>query len=284
MTLLFVVVLEADRRIVGSRRLGVGFFEVPIFVGRSTDTFLTNFFVVQAWGFHETLSWNYPAWFVSAEYFLYLVGPVLMLFVGGRFGGRAAALGVASFVFLVALAETSGVGLDMTSRYGLWRGLADFGIGLALGALFLACQNKEVGGRPLPASAHTLAQIGTLATVAAGLCLSGPARTPLDLVIAVPIFALIFLLAFDKGLIARALHAPGLMKLGEWSFAIYMVHYIAMYFLPSFGLPERPWLTFIGGLAASIAAGALAWRVVERPLGEAMRRRLLSAWGRVRAG
>ena len=62
MTLLFVVVLEADRRIVGSRRLGVGFFEVPIFVGRSTDTFLTNFFVVQAWGFHETLSWNYPAW------------------------------------------------------------------------------------------------------------------------------------------------------------------------------------------------------------------------------
>jgi peptidoglycan/LPS O-acetylase OafA/YrhL len=112
--------------------------------------------------------------------------------------------------------------------------------------------------------------------------LSGPARTPLDLVIAVPIFALIFLLAFDKGLIARALHAPGLMKLGEWSFAIYMVHYIAMYFLPSFGLPERPWQAFIGGLAASIATGALAWRFVERPLGEAMRRRLLSAWGRRR--
>jgi peptidoglycan/LPS O-acetylase OafA/YrhL len=186
---------------------------------------------------------------------------------------------VVSFVFLVALAQASGAGLDMTSRYGLWRGLAHFGIDLALGALFLACQNNEVGGRPLPASAHTLAQIGVLATVAAGFCLGGPARTPLDLVIAVPIFALIFLLAFDKGLIARALHTPGLMKLGEWSFAIYMVHYIAMYFLPSFGLPDRPWQAFIGGLAASIAAGALAWRFVERPLGDAMRRRLLSAWG-----
>ena len=99
---------------------------------------------------------------------------------------------------------------------------------------------------------------------------------------AVPIFALIFLLAFDKGLIARARHAPGLMKLGEWSFAIYMVHYIAMYFLPFFGLPERPGQASIGGLAASIAAGALAWRFVERPLGEAMRRRLLNAWGRLR--
>jgi peptidoglycan/LPS O-acetylase OafA/YrhL len=61
-----------------------------------------------------------------------------------------------------------------------------------------------------------------------------------------------------------------------------MVHYIAMYFLPFFGLPERPWQAFIGGLTASIAAGALAWCFVERPLGEAMRRRLLSAWGRLR--
>jgi peptidoglycan/LPS O-acetylase OafA/YrhL len=118
-TLLAVMVLEADRRIVGSRRLGVSFFDVPIFVGRSTDTFLTNVFMVQAWGFHETVSWNSPAWFVSVEYFLYLVCPVLMLFVGGRFGWRAATLGAASFVFLVALAENSGVGLDMTSRYGL---------------------------------------------------------------------------------------------------------------------------------------------------------------------
>ena len=281
-TLLAVMVLEADRHFVESRRLGVGFFEVPVFAGRTAGTFLTNLFMVQAWGFRDVLSWNVPAWFVSVEFFLYLVCPVLILFVGVRSRGRAAALGVASFVALFALVEGSGVGLDMTAGKGMWRGLADFGIGLALGALFLACQPKEGGGGSLPLSAHTAAQMAALGVVAAGLGWGGPARTPFDLVIAAPIFALIFLLAFDKGLIARALHAPGLMKLGEWSFAIYMVHYIAMYFLPSFGLPERPGQAFIGGLAASIATGALAWRFVERPLGEAMRRRLLSAWGRRR--
>ena len=88
-TLLAVVVLEADRRLVESRRLGVGFLEVPVFAGRTADTFLTNLLMVQAWGFRDVLSWNVPAWFVSVEFFLYLVCPVLILLSGcGRGGGR----------------------------------------------------------------------------------------------------------------------------------------------------------------------------------------------------
>jgi peptidoglycan/LPS O-acetylase OafA/YrhL len=279
-TLLAVATLEADRRITVSRQLGLSFFDVAIFPGRTTGTFLTNLLMVQAWGFDEMLSWNAPAWFVSVEYFVYLVCPVLMLLVGVRFGWRAMALGVASLVFLVALVKNSGVGLDMTYRHGMWRGLADFGIGLALGSLFLGCRSKEERGPSLPVSAHTLAQVGVLVAVAVGLCSSGPARTPRDLMIAAPIFVLIFVLAFDKGLIARALHARGLMKLGEWSFAIYMVHYVVMYVLPSLGLQGRTLPAAIAGLGGSIAVGALAWRFVERPLGEVMRRKLLNTWGR----
>jgi peptidoglycan/LPS O-acetylase OafA/YrhL len=281
-TLLLVVILEIDRRTAWSRQPGVTFFDAPIFVGRTADTFLSNLFMVQAWGIYDVLSWNSPAWFASVEFFLYLVCPVLMLLMGARFGWRAAALGVASIAALVALVKTSGSGLDMTYYHGLWRGLADFGIGLALGALFLASRNKEEGGMRLPESIHTLAQIGLLAAVAAGLCLSGPARTPRDLMVAAPIFGLLFVLAFDRGLIARALHAPWLMKLGEWSFAIYMVHYIVMSVLPALGLQARPWLDCMVGIGGSIAAGGLAWRFVERPLGEAMRRRTLNALGQGR--
>jgi peptidoglycan/LPS O-acetylase OafA/YrhL len=183
---------------------------------------------------------------------------------------------VASIAGLAVLAKTSGSGLDMTYYHGMWRGLADFGIGLALGALFLAIRIKREGGKPSPATLHTLAQIGVLVAVAAGLCLSGPARTARDLMVAAPIFGLVFVLAFDRGLIARALHAPWLMKLGEWSFAIYMVHY-AMSVVPTLGVLETPWLACMVGLGGSIVAGGLAWRFVERPLGEAMRRRTLSA-------
>ena len=276
-TLLAVAILEIDRRTVASRQLGVSFFDVPIFRRRTADTFLSNLFMVQAWGFHDGLSWNSPAWFVSVEFLLYLACPVLIWLMGARFGWRAGALGVASIAGLAVLAKMSGSGLDMTYYHGMWRGLADFGIGLALGALFLAIRIKQAGGKPSPATVHTLAQIGVLVAVAAGLCLSGPARTARDLMVAAPIFGLVFVLAFDRGLIARALHAPWLMKLGEWSFAIYMVHYIVMGVLQALGVREPPWLACMVGLGSSIVAGGLAWRFVERPLGEAMRRRTLSA-------
>lgn len=277
-TLLAVVILEIDRRTFESRQSGLSFLGVPIFPGRTVGTFLSNLFMVQTWGATDGLSWNSPAWFVSVEFFLYLVCPVLMLLVGARFGWRALALGGASFALLVALVRSSGTGLDMSYTHGLWRGLADFGAGLALGSLFMASQ----GGKSLPTSVHTLAQIGMLGAVTAALCLSGPARTPGDLMVAMPIFGLVFLLAFDRGLIARALHVPWLMKLGEWSFAIYMVHYIVMSLLFAFRLQETPWLGYIAGIGGSIVAGGLAWRFVERPLGEAMRRRLLNARGRER--
>ena len=64
-TLLAVVILEIDRRIVGTRELNVSFFDVPTFGGRRAGTFLSNLFMVQAWGIHDVLSWNSPAWFVK---------------------------------------------------------------------------------------------------------------------------------------------------------------------------------------------------------------------------
>jgi len=90
--------------------------------------------------------------------------------------------------------------------------------------------------------------------------------------VAASIFALIFVLAFDRGLIARALHAPALMKLGEWSFAIYMVHYIVMCMLPALGLPESPWLACLAGVGGStrsaLSAGVSSSGLSARPCAE----------------
>ena len=277
-TLLAVVVMEGDRRILQTHLIGVSFWKVPTFPGRTWDTFVSNLFMIQAWNIHDVMSWNPAAWFVSVEFFLYLVCPALMVLAGARFGWRTKAIGAASIVLLVALVRTSGSGLDITNHNGIFRGLADFGIGLSLGALFVARPKKDAGGKPLPAGVHTLAQIGTLAVVAAGLCLSGPARTPRDLMVAGPIFGLVFLLAFDRGRVAQALHAPWLMKLGEWSFAIYMVHYTMLGLLPLAKLQATPWLDCMVGIGGSIVAGGLAWRFIERPCAEAMRRRLLKAF------
>jgi peptidoglycan/LPS O-acetylase OafA/YrhL len=62
-----------------------------------------------------------------------------------------------------------------------------------------------------------------------------------------------------------------------------MAHYIVMSVLPFLGLQETLWLDCTVGVGGSIATGGLAWRFVERPMGEAMRRRTLSSLGQKRA-
>src|SRR5262245_9954154 len=105
----------------------------------------------------------------------------------------------------------------------------------------------------------------TTAAVAAALALSGPARTRGDLLVAMPIFALVFLLAFDRGVLAKALHASWLMRLGEWSFGIYMVHYLVITYLSVGHSPRSSWPGVLIALTASIVLGALAHRFIEQP-------------------
>jgi len=67
--------------------------------------------------------------------------------------------------------------------------------------------------------------------------------------------------------------------LGEWAFAVYMVHHGVLYALHEGGLLASPGLGFAGGVASCIVVGGLACRFIERPLGEAMRRWLLGVLG-----
>ncbi|HMB33282.1 MAG TPA: acyltransferase [Methylomirabilota bacterium] len=276
-TLLAGVFLELDQRITMSRQTGLGLFEVPHAEGRSALTFLSNLFMVQAWNIHTNLTWNPPAWFVSAEFFLYLVCPVLMLVVGAAFGWRSLALAVGGAMLLALLAGTSGRGLDVTIHNGIFRGLAEFAIGLSLGALFVTIRERPAAA--WPARVCTVVQLGALGAIVAAYIWSGPARTSGDLLVALPIVVLPFVLAFDRGLVAELLQASWLGMLGEWAFAVYMVHHGVLYALHEGGLLASAGLDFAGGVASCIVVGGLACRFIERPLGEAMRGWLLGVLG-----
>ena len=186
-------------------------------------------------------------------------------------------VGAASAALLVILAVTSGMGMDLAHRNGVPRGIADFGIGLFLGALFVEIRRRGARWKPLSSSVHTLVQVAVVAELVAGFYSSGAPRTPRDLMIVVPMYLLIFLLAFDRGLIAEALRARWLRKLGEWSFAIYMVQFIVLILLPFAGLRSMRWAEATLAVLGAAVAGGVAHRFIERPVGELMRERLLSA-------
>lgn len=60
----------------------------PDDAGHSPGRFISNLFMTQAWDPNFRLSWNYPAWSISSEWFAYLSVPVLALILT-RLGKRS---------------------------------------------------------------------------------------------------------------------------------------------------------------------------------------------------
>ncbi|HUO01246.1 MAG TPA: acyltransferase, partial [Rhizomicrobium sp.] len=97
----------------------------------SVKGFFLSLFLVHGWNTMDRLTWNGVSWFVSVEWALCLMFPLLLWLANGRIW-RGFALIAAGALGLTALDLTSGahVGLDITYHDGVLRGLADFSIGV----------------------------------------------------------------------------------------------------------------------------------------------------------
>ena len=182
-------------------------------------SFVANLFLVQAWNLFPWLSWNGASWFVSVEFLLCLLFPIYALLSRGGWL-RALALiggGVAALTFM---AQTSGHGLDITFHNSVFRGMAGFAVGVGLAMLFR--QANEAGAERLPEWVHSAAQLAALGFLYWAIYRTGWAHRPQDIWTALALDVLVFVLAFDRGFLARALSMAVPRKLGEWSYAIYM--------------------------------------------------------------
>lgn len=92
----------------------------------------SNLFLTQAWGFSDALTFNYVSWSISAEWFCYLLLP-LIAFADKRGGVAGMALLLAAV--LVALESLTSAGIMpyeswmQASTWGAYRAFADFIIG-----------------------------------------------------------------------------------------------------------------------------------------------------------
>ena len=182
------------------------------------QTFIGNLFLVQAWNIYSSLSWNGASWFVSVEFLLCLLFPIYLILARGgwlsAFGLIAA--GVAGLAFL---SLTGKHGLDITFHNGIFRGMSAFGVGVGLCALY--GKTKDFAAT-LPEWAISMAQAVVLLWMGWGMFDNGWSHTPRDIYTVLPMLALVYVLAFDRGFAARFLQTRTLTKLGEWSYAIYM--------------------------------------------------------------
>ena len=259
----------------------------PMNTGRG---FVASLFLVQAWNILPYLTWNGASWFVSVEFLLCLLFPIYLFFArGGAFS--AISLIIAGALGLNVLALTSGHGLDLTFHNGIWRGMAGFAIGVGLSMLYREAMAHGWG--ELPEGLFSLAQLAAVLLLLDAIYRTGWAHKPSDIYVALAMDLLILTLAFDRGWLARALSTAPVLKLGEWSYAIYMgqtfflqlIRYFEQRWYPNwdatfFGMQ---WSTFIWWaeplalLAVCIGWGTLLAKLIEIPTNRVLRRYIASA-------
>lgn len=175
---------------------------------------ITNFFLMQAWGIHDTLTWNLPAWTISSEMVAY-VAFVLIYFLPRALRIPAMLAGIAAgcVVLDYAMAQHGG-SLDLTYDWGTVRAL----VGFLCGRLIYEIARRDLFDTPLH---YSIAQVVGFALFA-GLLTQGW----YDLWVYPILMIVVFGLRYNGGPAGVILSRKPIVWLGEVSYSIYMVHYV----------------------------------------------------------
>jgi peptidoglycan/LPS O-acetylase OafA/YrhL len=218
--------------------------------------FVLQLLLVNAWETSDRHSWNYPSWALSVEWAGYLAFPLALFLLRRLRTALVFVLAAAAAAGLFSLAAMEPrIGLNYTLHLGLVRFALEFSLGLALGRL--ATENRL----PRPAVlAATLA-------VPLGLGLRSDALTVMGL--AAVVVALWQRPAGPGGSTGR--RPDLLLRLGEASFGVYLCWIFIETALVGVLRVVEPGpggriLLMAAGFVANLAAGWLAWRLVEVPV------------------
>lgn len=235
--------------------------------------YLENVFLVHAW-WGQGLSYNGPSWSVSAEWFAYLLFPVLAWKALPLIRSVGAALVVIAGCYAVLIAVWLGFFWDSAGAVtaALLRIEASFVAGCCLFIIWRALD------RSLPARPLMLA-VGVAGVLVGAHLTHGEGHNG---VVLAPFCALIVLsLASGEGVVARVLAWRPLEYGGEISYSMYMTHAL-IGAVGNLALDRLPLSVdssvvvrfgFLTGLfAAAVVAAVVMYHLVEEPARKALRR------------
>lgn len=181
----------------------------------SIPSLISNVFLIHSLGLHNHLSWNYPSWSISVEFYTY----ILFAFIGA-IGYKYQTLKWPLYSILIGISfyyiysNTQNLN-DATYHFGIFRCIIGFFLGSICYRLFLLTKTRTIPHA-------TLIEISLIVLIYFFTTYLGKEKLS---IIAPIIFTLtVYIFSFEQGLISRLLKVKPLQNLGKWSYSIYMVH------------------------------------------------------------
>ena len=239
----------------------------PFAAARDPSMILPNVLLIQAFLSPDGLSWNYPSWSISAEFWTYLIFALVIIAGPSRLRARLALFGGLVLVAWLALLTSAPDGMETTGNLAIARCLTGFFTGAVVERFYSSglLRRFSSGALEIPAA------------VCAILLIVASSEWPQVRFAAPVVFALLVIShADDAGPLSRLLCSAPLQWVGKLSYSIYMTHALLLaYVLPRLAGPVDRVLAGHGVLTEITVAGlfmllllavsALTYRLVELP-------------------
>ena len=224
------------------------------------DLLGANLLLVHAWGVTDNAAWNSPSWSISAEFFAYLLFPLLLIGLARLSARMALAVTVGAFLIAAPIAQAYGISITrLTNDFGIVRIFFEFCCGIALYFVFERYRpSRDMTNKML------------LVCIAALVPMFG-FQAP-GVLIALQLGLIVYLVAcLSTYKQSNILRNKALVYLGEISFATYMIHTLVLFVFSAIhvrlGSPGGSTLIAIDIAAVAVVyiGSAICFHVVEVP-------------------
>lgn len=249
---------------------------LPFAMSDRPATFLQNALLLQAWTPEGAHSFNWVSWSISAEGFFYLLFPLVIMMLRSR-SARTLAV-TAALAWLVPVVTTAILNRAVPdAAFFLTYDFPPFRFGEFLIGVCLALWMRQ--GIPLTAFMARAAIAGS------GLCIAlilladvvHPLGRSYNSAVFLPVVVVALFVTATKDVAGRpsVLHNRVLVTLGQWSFALYLVHMLVIRAIAALIGEDRPaylpWWPALLSLILSVALSGIAFQFIEKPLERRLR-------------
>lgn len=181
----------------------------------SLPSLFSNIFLTHSLGIHDHLSWNYPSWSISVEFYTYIVFAVV-----GLCSFYFNSLKIVLYFSLIAISfYLVFINVDYlneaTYHFGMFRCVVGFFLGSLCYRYFKKTSEREFKNA-------TAIEVLLIMFLYVFVVYFGEEKLS---ILAPFFFALIvYIFAFEQGSISKLLKIKALQNLGKWSYSIYMLH------------------------------------------------------------